>query len=460
MTELGDILVLGLGDSGDAVARYCARRMGSLCTSVTVLDASDDERLEARARPLRALGATVITGAEAPSRRYDLCVASPGIPPTATLMLAAREACAKVISEIEFAYRRSACPWVAITGTNGKTTTTSLVAHLLNDAGVSARAVGNIGVPAIHAVNEEVANEVLVAEVSSFQLALTTTFRPRVAVLLNVTPDHLDWHGSLEAYVRDKARIFANLAEGDTAVVDVDDAGSAPFAASLAERGVRVVTVTTGEPRPSGAGVRDGRLVLSTGHGEVPLCRIDELRIKGPHNVSNALAAAAAAVALGVHASGVAQALATFMPIEHRLEPAGSACGFEWVNDSKATNPDAVMKAVTAFAGHGFVVLLGGRNKGNSFEPLAREIARAGGKVVAFGEAADEIVSAFPDGVPLRRVSALADAVRAAIGLAEPGDAIVLSPACASFDQFNSYEERGRTFKHLVSALECSESGL
>lgn len=458
MGALGDVLVAGLGRSGDAAARYCASLLGSEVSSVTAIDSSDSEAVAHRARSLEELGVCVRLGTDAVAGHYHLAIASPGIRPDSALMAAVHSVADEVISEIEFAYRRSHVPWVAITGTNGKTTTTALVTHLLGTAGVDARAVGNIGSPAIEAVSEDLGSGVLVAEVSSFQLALTQDFHPRVAVLLNITPDHLDWHGSLEGYVADKVRVFQNLGPDDVAVVDIDDAGSRPFATELASRGVGVVAVSRAEGRHDGATVSGDRLVLHTHSGPLDLVAVDDLQIKGPHNVSNALAAAAAAHAMGASPHAISRGLRSFAPIEHRLEPAGTACGAEWFNDSKATNPDAVFKALEAFGDRPLVLLLGGRNKGNDFGPLARAAAARARFTIAFGEAGEEIEQAFLDGGDeVSRVATLSDAVRAAAGIVRMGDAVVLSPACASFDEFTDYEARGRAFKDLVRALECEE---
>ncbi len=451
---LGDVLILGLGKSGEAAARYCAGLPAEEIATVTIVDSDDSAVLQQKAESLASSGAIVLLGCSSVGGHFDVCVASPGVPPHAPLMLSARAASDEVISEIEFAFRRSRNPWVAVTGTNGKTTTTALITHLLNCGGLSARSVGNFGPPAIQAVAEAIAGEVLVAEVSSFQLALTDSFHPRVAVLLNVTPDHVDWHGSLESYAADKGRVFANLTPDDTAVVDVDDAGSAPFADALLERGVPVVRVSRHRDLEGGATVIDGSLVLSSPRGAVELVAVDELQILGSHNVANALAAAATADVLGISASALCEGLISFAPIEHRLEPVGSVRGIEWFNDSKATNPDAVSKALEAFTDRPLILLLGGRSKGSDFRPLARQAEVTAREVVLFGEARDEIFEAFAElEMTPRVVTGLTDAVEWAAAHAHPGDAVALSPGCASFDEFEDYEHRGRAFKALVAEL-------
>lgn len=455
MAHLDDILIVGLGASGAAAARFCASLIGSEARSVTAVDGADTLPLRAVAAELRTRGVAVRLGTDQVDGTFDLAIVSPGVRPDSAIMRSARAASARVVSELEFAFSRSCLPWVAVTGTNGKTTTTALIAHLLSEAGIPARAIGNIGFPATEAVCGGEQAGVLVAEVSSFQLATIERFHPRVAVLLNVTPDHLDWHGSFERYVADKGRIFENMGAGDVAVIDIDDDGSRPFAGSLAARGIEVMPVSRSGPRDSGAWLDDaGRLMLVTAHGAESLCTAQELLIRGPHNVSNALAAAAAAHAAGAPVEAISDGLRTFRPIEHRLEPVGTARGAEWFNDSKATNPDATLKAIEAFVDRPLILLLGGRNKGNDFSRLATVASERARAVIVFGEAAPQIAAAFGGTAALQRASTLADAVERAAEVARPGDAVLLSPACASFDEFANFEERGRAFAALVAALE------
>ena len=457
----GDVLVLGLGRSGRATVRYLASLADSGAPlSVTVADEAAEETVGSMAKEMRALGARVLTGAHFVPGSFDLVVASPGISPGSVLISSARAAASEVISEVELAWRVSRSPWIAITGTNGKTTVTALTAHLLAGAGMPAETVGNIGRPAISVAPDLDPETVLVAEVSSFQLALTHGFHPRVAVLLNITPDHLDWHGTMERYAADKARIFANLGPGDVAVIDVDDPGSAPWADTVESRGVPVRRVSVhGLPR-GGAGLVDGVLTIDTPTGQRPVAAAADLRIRGEHNVSNALAACAAAVAAGADLEALAAPLLSFEPIEHRLEPAGHADGVEYFDDSKATNPDSVIKALTAFGERDVVVLLGGRNKGNDFRPLALEVARRCRCAVVFGESARELTEAFADsGLEPTVCHTMAEAVVAAGRLAKPGGVVLLSPGCASFDEFTDYEHRGRAFKALVETLAHEDRG-
>lgn len=448
----GHLLVLGLGGSGEAAARWALGRAAEGApVTVTVVDSGESETLGIRADALRAAGATVCLGTcELPSA--DLIVASPGIKPNAPIMDAARAHGAPVISELELAYRISVAPWIAITGTNGKTTTTSLVTHLLREAGIPAEPAGNIGPAAVSVAAVVGQAGIIVAEVSSFQLALADTFHPRVAALLNITPDHLDYHGSMEVYAAEKAKVFAHHAAGDVAVIDVDDAGSAPYAQEVDGRGARVCRVSRLTAPAGGAYLVDDMLTLHEGGEEHPLLLVSELGIRGDHNVSNALAAAACARAAGADVESIRRALASFQPIEHRLEPAGVLGGVEYFNDSKATNPDAVLKALTAFGDRPLVVLLGGRNKGVPMRPLAEQVAGRARAVVLFGEARDELETAF-SGLDVQRVSALglASALEVARTIATAGDVVLLSPGCTSFDEFSGYEERGRRFKHMVA---------
>ena len=311
--------------------------------------------------------------------------------------------------------------------------------------------MGNIGQPSILEAATAPPTALLVAECSSFQLALTDTFHPFVSVLLNITPDHVDWHCSLEAYERDKARVFAHQAEGDTAVVDVDDPRSAAWAQRLGSSGVHVVRVTLSKPPRGGAGLVDKMLTVDTEAGLAALVESSELLIRGGHNVANALAAAAAALRAGATLEAVREGLRTFEPIEHRLQTVATLGGVTYVNDSKATNPDAVLKALDAFDGGRVIVLLGGRNKHNDFSALARRCERACRLAVLFGEARSELEQAFRDsGAEFAGATTMGEALRLARDAAVPGDVVLLSPACASFDEFAGFEDRGRTFAKLV----------
>lgn len=481
--NLGRVLVLGLGRSGRAVVEYCLPLVGGRIESLFIAAGArtpESEELVARAAARGAQAAfgddgAAALAAHARGGRFDLCIPSPGIPPFSPLFEAARALSGEVVGEVEFAWRESAADsrWVAVTGTNGKTTACACTAHLLSGAGLRARAVGNIGDACIGAVAAGDA-DVYVAETSSYQLASTRDFAPDVAVLLNITPDHLHWHGSFEAYRDAKLKVLANLAgqPGAVTVLDATDdvvRGEVRRLRALdaAARGFSYVPLGTAEGlqgdmrRACGsdnAAFVDGEGVLRAALGgtEHALLGADELLIKGEHNVSNALAAATAALALGVDAADVARGLRTFAPLEHRIEPCGDVRGVGCFNDSKATNVDATLKALSAFPETRLVVLLGGDDKGTDLAPLVDAARGAARAVVCYGDAGPRFAEAFenaPAGGPaVLRAAHLEDAFDASLGAAEAGDVVLLSPACASFDEFSSFEERGRAFKALVAS--------
>ncbi len=437
-------LVVGLARSGQAVARHLLAR------GVNVAAVDDDPGDDARAAAA-ALGILLV---ERPSLealanlvvRADVVVPSPGVPATHPVYGLAKASGVAVRGEVELASRWSICPMVAVTGTNGKTTATSLVAEMLVASGLRSIAAGNIGLPLSDAVADEEL-DVVVAEVSSFQLAFTESFRPAVAVWLNVAPDHLDWHGHVDAYVAAKARIWAKQGPGDVAVVNADDPAvmaQAAFAPS------RVVTFGLGQGRngapPADYTVADGWLVGPDG----PLLEVALLCRALPHDVANALAASAAALAAGATLDGVRAALAGFAPLPHRLALVAYADGVRWYDDSKATNPHAAVAAVRGF--ESVVLLAGGRNKGLDLAELA-EVTDRLRAVVAIGEAAPEVAAAFAGRRPVRVAATMAEAVAAAAEAARPGDVVLLSPGCASFDWYRSYAERGDDFAAAVHAL-------
>lgn len=448
--HIGSVLVAGLGKSGLATCHYLFAH-SELTASVTVVDSSAQP---ARADELAALSAgvsyTSMFGVEEvpQSAHFDLAIVSPGLMPSSALYRSIERVSERVISEIEFAFEQHPQNWIAITGTNGKTTTTSLVTHILKEAGRNAVSVGNIGAPAIEAVGEASGDTIFVAEVSSFQLHAIDAFRPRVAAVLNITPDHINWHGSFEAYAEDKARVFARSGAGDTILLNGDDAASAPYIKRAQETEAQTWVIS----------LEDNEL----GRWTTP----DRLHIKGPHNVSNALFAAHAARAFDVDDAQITHALETFEPVEHRLQYVDTVDGVLWYNDSKATNPDAVFKALSAFETQGVILLVGGRNKGNRFVDLARAaFSKPNFKyALCFGEAGHDIFDDFSSveaelsGVEnaqqkTRRFETMDDAMNAARVLATVGDCVVLSPACASFDEFNSFEHRGEVFMDTVRSF-------
>lgn len=458
-------LVVGLGITGEAVARRLAAD-----GAVTVVDDNPDAaRFAERKAGLEALGVTVI-GAPTPDQlaglvaAADLVVPSPGVPEAHAVYGLAGEAGVPIYSEIELAGVAAAArglPLVAVTGTNGKTTVTTLIAEMFTAGGRRALAAGNIGRPLLDAVHEDV--DVVVAEVSSFQLRFTATFRPRVAVFLNVAEDHLDWHPSFTDYIAAKARMFANQAGDDLLVFNADDPAVAEAAVAAPARSV---PFTLGPDRPraespqnlwenrpgsetdAGSWRLEGdRLVRPDG---TPLISVADLSRTGPHDIANALASAAAAADLGVADDALSAVLGSFSGLPHRVTPVGQSGGVTFVDDSKATNPHAALAALAGF--DSVVLLAGGRNKGLDLGVLRQEAGRIRA-VVAIGEAAGEVEACFAGVRPVRRAGSMAEAVRLGADLAEPGDTVLLSPACASFDWYSGYAARGDDFAREVAAL-------
>jgi UDP-N-acetylmuramoylalanine--D-glutamate ligase len=367
-------------------------------------------------------------------------------------LAAAREVGVPIRSEIDLAAERIAAPIVAVTGTNGKTTVTSLIAAMLDASGVRAIAAGNIGTPLVHhtGARRECGVDVVVAEVSSFQLEFTDRFHPRVAVLLAVADDHLDWHGTFDAYAAAKAKVFANQAGDDLLVYDGDDAVASAIAA---EAPARTIAVSLDPGRAGAARVVDGVLV---DHEGTELAAVAALPRALPHDLSNSLAAATAALAVGATRAGVRGALATYRTLPHRVALVGEARGVQFYDDSKATNPHAAAHAIAGF--DSVVLLAGGRNKALDLDVLARDVDRIRA-VVAFGEAAPEVERAFAGKRPVVRADSMRAVVRAGAAQAQPGDVVLLSPACASWDWYEGgYEARGDDFAAEVARL-IAESG-
>ena len=465
--KYGNVLVLGLGKTGEAVAIYLSGLVQSgRVSSVTVYGGLKSEP-DPTTRLLEEAGVRVVCGTERVEGSYDTCISSPGISEFSDFYKSAEAASTETFGEPELAWRESPERWVGITGTNGKTTTTTLITHILECAGERVAAVGNIGNTCIQAVAKGAAHTYVV-ETSSFQLASMGLFAPDVAVLLNITPDHLYWHMTFDAYVEAKKRIYARLADTRGTLVidgvcDVTRACIKEFKDDP-ERGFDYVALGSAAGLHASmkdscgadnAAFLDGDILrVDFGERRIDLVRTGELHIKGEHNASNALAAAAAALACGVAPDAVREGLRTFEPLEHRLEPCGSIGGVSFVNDSKATNVDATLKALSAFRPGTAVFLLGGHDKGTDLSELVAEASAVCKAVVCFGAAGPRFYEAFEDASsPVRRelVEHMEDALDAAIAIAEPGDEVVLSPACSSFDEFESFEHRGKVFKLLVA---------
>ncbi|WP_426572589.1 UDP-N-acetylmuramoyl-L-alanine--D-glutamate ligase [Aquihabitans sp. McL0605] len=426
-------LVLGLGVTGKAVARALAQR-GS---AVTATDDGAGADGPARAA---AVGATWVDPPAdwvALVAEHDGVVPSPGIPERHPIFAAAVAAGVPVRSELDLAAAWDDRPVAVITGTNGKTTVTTLVTDMLVASGIAAVPAGNVEVPLVEAIDDP-ATEVFVVEASSFRLTFATGHRPVASTWLNFAPDHLDVHLDLEGYEAAKARVWANHALGGTAIANADD----PVVMRWAPQGER--TQTFGLVEPADWHVDDGWLVGPDG---LRLLRADELTRDLPHDRSNALAAAATALAAGASLDGIRGALRAFRSLPHRVELVGEAGGVRWYDDSKATAPHATVAALSGFASA--VLIAGGRNKGLDLSDLAL-VAPHLRAVVAIGDAAGEVEAVFRNEVPTVTARSMDEAVVAAASLAAPGDVVVLSPACASFDWYSSYAERGDDFQRAV----------
>ncbi|HEY6193461.1 MAG TPA: UDP-N-acetylmuramoyl-L-alanine--D-glutamate ligase, partial [Candidatus Eisenbacteria bacterium] len=379
---------------------------------------------------------------------HDFVVWSPGLPVDHPLAVAARAAGLPVWSELELGYRAARAPLVCITGTNGKSTTTDLVGALLRAAGREVAVCGNIG-RAICEVAESVSPAgLLVVEVSSFQLETVDRLHPHIATWLNLTPDHLDRHGSLAVYGEMKQRLFARQTEEDWAILNADD----PEVSSRRAGGGAPAEFSVAHAVDEGAFHDDGEIVLARHGGREALLPRAEVRLPGPHNLANVLAALATVLPLEPSAEVLRRVLREYAGLEHRLELAGELHGVRFVNDSKATNTDSLRVALQSFAGP-VVLIAGGRDKGQDFKPLAALVRRAVRHVVLIGEGAPAMAAAWP-GVSQERAATLAEAVQRAYEAARPeGATVLLSPGCASFDMFRDYEDRGRRFKEEVARL-------
>jgi len=453
LMELKDkrVLVVGLGKSGVASALFLKARGAR----VTVSDTKSGDELRNEIPALLDHGITVETGehGERTFREQDLIVVSPGVPVDAPLLEKARSLGEAVIGEIELAAQFLRGPIVAITGSNGKTTTTTLTGEILTAGGLPTLVGGNIGTPAISLAERATQETAIVLEVSSFQLETIQTFRPKIALVLNVTPDHLDRHRTFEAYVDAKARLFENQQGGDFAVLNADDPTCVAMAART--RG-QVFWFSRQKEAALGAWVRDGNILFRDGTQQREVMLVSEIPLKGGHNLENVLAAVCAGALMGCPPEKIRQAVREFKAVEHRLEFVATIRGVDYYNDSKATNVDATVKALESFPAN-IHLILGGKDKGSDYTVLNDLLQRRVKRVYTIGAAAEkiesQIVSSKSGGVEIVRAETLENALRKANALAESGDVVLLAPACASFDQFKSYEHRGQAFKEIVRRL-------
>ncbi|MGA7928896.1 MAG: UDP-N-acetylmuramoyl-L-alanine--D-glutamate ligase [Candidatus Sulfotelmatobacter sp.] len=450
------VLVVGLGKSGVASALFLKARGAQ----VTVSDTKSGDELRNEIPSLLDHGITVETGGhgERTFRGQDLIVVSPGVSVDAPLLAQARLLGEAVIGEVELAAQFLPGPIVAITGSNGKTTTTTLTGEILAAGGWSTLVGGNIGTPAISLAERAKPESVIVLEVSSFQLETIQTFRPKVAVLLNVTPDHLDRHRTFEAYVDAKARIFENQRGDDFAVLNEDD----PTCVAMAARTrAQVFWFSRQKEVKQGAWLREGNILFRDGQRQREVMLVSEIPLKGAHNLENVLAAVCAAALMGCAPEKIRQAVQDFKAVEHRLEFVATIRGVDYYNDSKATNVDATIKALESFPAN-IHVILGGKDKGSDYSVLNDLLRQRVKRVYTIGAAAGKIESqivsssgthAKSGGVEVVHAETLENAVRKANAVAQPGDVVLLAPACASFDQFKNYEHRGQVFKEIVRGL-------
>ncbi len=441
-----NVLVVGLARTGEATAAFLLRRGAR----VTVTESKSRAELGSKAETWVRRGVTLEAGGHTPAAflEADLIIPSPGVPRLPEIA-AARDRGIPVWSEIELASRFLKGSIVGLTGTNGKSTTTTLLHRILKDAGRPAFLAGNIGTPLISFVDRSRDDHLYVTEISSFQLEYIHAFRARLALVLNLSGNHLDWHGTMDDYAAAKAKLVLGQKAGDAAVLNREDARVWAWK----EAAVSDVFAFSGKrPVRRGAFVRDGWVVVRDGGDERRILPVSEIKLPGLHNRENVLAAAAAARILGVAPSRIRASVRGFRGLEHRLEPVATVGGVSFINDSKATTVDATLKALAGFT-RPVVLILGGKDKGSDFRPLRKAVRRGVKAVVLVGSAREKIREALAGTVPLIEADTYPEVVRAARAAAAPGDIVLLAPACTSWDMFRNFEERGRVFKREVRRL-------
>jgi UDP-N-acetylmuramoylalanine--D-glutamate ligase len=440
------VLVVGLGKSGVASALFLESRGAR----VTVSDSKAEAQLNEEIPALLDRGIIVETGkhGERTFRDQDLIVVSPGVPYDVQPLQNARRLNIPVIGEIELAAQNVEGSIVAITGSNGKTTTTTLAGEIIASGGAKALVGGNIGTPAISFADQSSPETWVVLEISSFQLETIQTFRPKIAVVLNVTPDHLDRHGSMENYTSAKARVFENQTSDDFAVLNLDNDVAAQMGKGLKPK---VFWFSRIKEVERGAFVRDGRIFFKDA-AAVEVMPVAEIPLKGAHNLENVLAAVCIGMLAGAEPEKIRRAVKEFKAVEHRLEFVAEIDGLQYFNDSKATNVDSTIKALESFPKK-IHLILGGKDKGSDYTLLNSLLAERVKQVYTIGAAAQKIEQQIGNTVPIVSAATLENAVRKAAAAAVAGDIVLLAPACASFDQFDSYEHRGRVFKEIVQTL-------
>jgi UDP-N-acetylmuramoylalanine--D-glutamate ligase len=460
MHELKDkrVLVIGLGASGQAACRLLLARGAK----VTAVDGADTEFLRRDANQLFALGAQIHLGASlSPQQSFDLAVVSPGIPPSSRLVSSVVQRQIPLIGELELGYQQSLCLNLAITGTNGKTTTTELVHHLLTHSQRKSIAAGNIGVPLCAVADQTRDLDFLTLEVSSFQLETIQFFRPVVGVLMNLTPDHFDRYSCMADYARAKARLFMNQQPFDWAVMQSE------ALAYLLTLGVKIpskIVTFSANNRRAEIYLERGLLISRLPDWNGPLLNMDDCPLRGPHNAENLMAALAVGRILRLPLETMQAALKTFTPAPHRCEFVAEVNGVQYVNDSKATNLDAVHKALLTMPagkpGEANVFLIaGGKDKGFDYHDIGPLLAQRVKRAFLLGETREKLRAAWSLFTPCSPVDSLLEAVSEAARQAAPGDVVLLSPACSSFDMFQNYQHRGEVFRRAVATVARGTSG-
>lgn len=455
------VTILGLSKSGVASAEYLAAHSARCFLSETAPASPANKDLREQ---MLALGVDVEMGGHSSKcfDHSDLVVVSPGIPPSSQILKELALSGKTIISEVELAYQEASAPFIGITGTNGKTTTTTLIARMLGAAGNMAPACGNIGTPIISLVEQPI--DYFVAEFSSFQLTFSPTLKTKIAVFLNFRPDHLDWHGSVEAYKRAKFTLFTGLHTPEWAILNADDPVCRELASHVTSRILwfsRNESALTGLENTIRVNT-EGDVVLQTPENPpTALLNVGQLKLVGPHNQENVLAAAAVCWLLGVPAAVIEKAATGFEGVEHRLEPILTLNGIAYYNDSKATNPDATLSALAAFVPRKVVLIAGGRDKKTDLSEFVAAIQQHAHHVVLLGEAADRFALELSTAgyTTITYAQSLEDAVAKATEKASPETPVLFSPACASFDMFKNFEARGQAFKQAVHTVSMVHSG-
>jgi UDP-N-acetylmuramoylalanine--D-glutamate ligase len=443
-----EIVIVGMARSGMAAAEFLWKRG----VRVTLSDNRPEAALESEIRFLNERNIRYEAGGHSAELlgSADLIVVSPGVPLSLPVLRQAALMGKTLISEIELASRYLRGRVIAITGTNGKTTTTTLIGEILRAAGFPAQVGGNIGTPLISLVESSTQDTWSVVELSSFQLEVVPTFRPDIAVILNITPDHLDRYASFEAYSQTKLNIFENQVSSDFAVLNHEDPTLQKAAGNIH---CQVFWFSASHEVKCGTYAMGGQIVFESGKKSERVMSCGEVPLKGRHNIENVAAAITAARLAGIPSSSIAESVRNFKAVEHRLESVADINGVHFFNDSKATNVDATIKALEAFDS-GVILILGGRDKGGDFKVLSSLLRQRAKSLVLLGEASGKIRTQLAGTVPMTQARSMEDAVKLAFRQAAPGNTVLLAPACASFDMFQNYEQRGREFKAAVGRLQ------